>query len=72
MQDGLIHPITSPGDGTGCVVSTDINHGQLFGWETFISFVLVVTVFAGATAAPFTVQTVIYTQDGPHKLAHTC
>lgn len=52
LMDGLIHPITSPGDGTGCVVSTDINHGQLFGWETFISFVLVVTVFAVAVGEP--------------------
>ena len=42
-QDGLLHPTVYPGQGTGCVVSSGINHGQLFGWEFMISFVLVMT-----------------------------
>ena len=47
-----MHPIRSPGDGLGCVVSANINHGQLFGWECVISFVLVATVYAGVNPKP--------------------
>lgn len=34
---------------SGCFAKADINSGQLFGWESIMTFVLVMTVFAVAS-----------------------
>lgn len=51
LQVALLHPLVAVAKSdvpSGCFGKTDVNSGQLFGWELIMTFVLVMTVYAVA------------------------